>query len=155
MSKKEKLFRRMGIMSAFFMLLSSLTLISLLVLDLLEFNLLLNEEPRTYWVQFESEDEIILDRKYTRGEKIEKPKNPTHSPDEYYSYTFRGWDINGDRTPDAIPGHAFYDFLAIAIFQKKQIKPLPSSSSDSNSENGSGSNSAPASQPSSGGSING
>lgn len=146
-TKKQRFVRSVGMWSAVLMLLSSVALIAVLIMDLLGLNYLLLETPRTYWVQFENEGEIFFDRKYRRGETIDKPKNPTHSEEEYFSYTFRGWDINGDRTPDAIPSHAFYSFLAVAVYQKKQIKPFPSSSSQPNS--GSSTTNGPSSEPSS------
>ena len=142
-TKKQRFVRSVGMWSAVLMLLSSVSLIAVLIMDLLGFNYLLLETPRTYWVQFENEGEIFFDRKYRRGETIDKPKNPTHSEEEYFSYTFRGWDINGDRTPDAIPSHAFYSFLAVAVYQKRQIKPLPKSSSEPEDESEEGSSSNP------------
>ena len=116
--------RALGIVSAVFMALSSLALTAILVLDILGVNPLVIDEARTYWIQYESEEYIFYDAKYKRGEKIEKPANPKHSPNEYYEYTFRGWDISGDNKPDIIPNHAYYSFLAVAVYQKKQIKPL-------------------------------
>ena len=130
MSRKERLLRAIGLWSAFLMLLSCFALITALVVDIMGFNMLTREEgPRTYWIQFQSEDRMLVDMNYHRGDKIDKPADPMHSEDEYFKYTFRGWDISGDNSPDIIPKHAYYSFLAVAIFQKKQIKPIPKSSS--------------------------
>ena len=117
------------------MLLSCFALIFFLLMDIIGLNILENENgARRYWVQFQSEDRLLIDMNYRRGEKIDKPGNPTHSENEYYKYTFRGWDISGDNTPDFIPSHAYYSFLAVAVFQKIQIKPVPKSSSESEPE---------------------
>ena len=137
MSRKERFLRAVGLWSAFLMLLSCFALIFALVIDIMGFNMLTREEgPRTYWVQFQSEDRLLLDMNYQRGDKINKPANPMHSEDEYFKYTFRGWDISGDNSPDIVPTRAYYSFLAKAVFQKTQIKPLPkpSSSEPSSSE---------------------
>ena len=114
------------------MLLSCFVLISILVMDIAGLNYVELDEPREYWIQFESEGRMLNGpdgRKYTRGEKIDVPADPTHSKDYYYEYTFRGWDITGDSSPDIIPSHAYFEFLAIAVFQKKQVRPLPKTSS--------------------------
>ena len=131
MSYKERFIRSVGLMSAFFILISCLVLVFTLILDIAGFNMIESENgPRNYWVQFQSEERLLVDMNYRRGEKIDKPGNPTHSEDEYFAYTFRGWDISGDNNPDIIPNRAYYSFLAVAVFQKKQIKPLPKSSSE-------------------------
>ena len=130
MSRKERFLRGIGLWSAFLILISCVSLIFMLVVDIIGLNPVESEAPRTYWVQFQSEERLLIDLNYRRGEKIDKPGNPTHSPDEYFSYTFRGWDISGDNNPDYIPRRAYYSFLAVAVFQKKQIKPLPKSSSE-------------------------
>ena len=130
MSRKERFLRAIGLWSAFLMLISCFALIFFLVLDITGLNIIEREEgARTYLVQFQSEERLLLDMTYKRGEKIDKPANPTHSKSEYYKYTFRGWDITGDNTPDIIPSHAYYEFLAVAVFQKTQIKTPPKSSS--------------------------
>lgn len=131
MSRKERFLRGIGLWSAFLMLLTCFSLIVLLVMDIAGLNILENEDgPRNYWVQFQSEERLLLDMNYRRGEVIDKPGNPTHSEDEYFKYTFRGWDISGDNNPDFIPSRAYYSFLAVAVFQKIQIKPLPKPSSE-------------------------
>ena len=130
MSRKERFLRAIGLWSAFLMLLSCFALIAALVVDIMGFNMFEREGgPRTYWIQFQSEDRLLVNLNYQRGEKIDKPANPMHSEDEYFKYTFRGWDISGDNSPDIIPNRAYYSFLAIAVFQKTQIKPLPKTSS--------------------------
>lgn len=115
------------------MLVSCFILVSILVMDIAGLNYVETEDgPRTYWVQFQSEDRMLNGADgmtYTRGQKIDIPADPTHSKDYYYEYTFRGWDITGDSNPDILPRHAYFDFLAIAVFQKKQIRPLPKTSS--------------------------
>ena len=128
--RMDKFFKRLGIFGAILTLVSCVALIAFMVMDMLELNYFIADEPRYYWVQFESENEVILDAKYRRGETLKKPATPTHSPDEYFKYTFRGWDTNGDGTPDLLPSKAYYSFLAVAVFQKKQIKKIPKSSSD-------------------------
>lgn len=131
MSNKQRLIRGIGLWSAFLMLVSCFALITMLVMDIAGLNLVENEDgPRNYWVQFQSEDRLLLDMNYRRGEVIDIPGNPTHSEDEYFKYTFRGWDISGDNTPDLIPSRAYYSFLAVAVFQKIQVKPLPKPSSE-------------------------
>ena len=134
MSRKERFVRSVGLTSAFFMLISCFLLIGLLVMDIIGFNIVEIDKPREYWIQFQSEERMLVDTKVVRGNKIDKPGDPSHSPDEYFAYTFRGWDITGDNSPDVIPNRAFYDFLAVAVFQKRQIKPLPKSSSEPESE---------------------
>lgn len=133
MSHKQRLIRAVGLWSAFLMLLSCFALITVMIMDIAGFNLLEAEQPRMYWIQFQSEERILVDLNYRRGEKIDKPGDPKHSKDEYFEYTFRGWDISGDNSPDFIPSHAYYSFLAVAVFQKRQIKPLPKSTSEEDS----------------------
>ena len=126
MSNKQRLIRGIGLWSAFLMLLSCFALITMLIMDIAGLNLIENEDgPRNYWIQFQSEDRLLLDMNYRRGEVIDVPGNPTHSEDEYNKYVFRGWDINGDHTPDFIPTRAYYSFLAIAVFQTIQVKSMP------------------------------
>lgn len=130
----NKFTRALGLWCAFFIIVSSLTLVTLLVMDVMELNQLESPDgPREYWIQFESEGQIKFDNHYRRGEKINKPADPTHSSDEYYSYIFRGWDISGDNNPDIIPSHAYYSFLAVAVYQRRQIKQLPRSSNPGDS----------------------
>lgn len=130
-ASKNKFFKRLGMFGAVFTLISSLGLIALLILDIIGLNNLIDDGgPRIYWIQFQSEERVLLDMKYKRGEYFEKPADPKHSEDEYFSFTFRGWDISGDNVPDIIPNRAYYSFLAVAVYQKKQIKPLPSSSEE-------------------------
>ena len=129
---KNKFFKTIGMMGAIFTLISSVALIALLIVTEFVFDILIDENgPRTYWVQFESEDRILLDMKYKRGEKLDKPADPKHSEDEYFEFTFRGWDFTGDKVPDIIPNRVYYSFLAVAVYQKKQIKPFPSSEPES------------------------
>ena len=131
-AKKSKFFRRFGLFGAVFTIISCLSLIALLVVDMIGLNVLVDENgPRMYWVQFQSEERILLDMKYKRGERVDKPGDPKHSEDEYHAYTFRGWDLSGDGVPDIIPAHAYYSFLAIAVYQTIQIKPYPSSEEES------------------------
>ena len=144
MSNKERLYRSISLLSAFFMLITTFTLITLLIMDISGLNTFESEKARDYWVQFTSEDRMLAEYHYVRGQKIDIPADPKHSEDEYFKYTFRGWDITGDNNPDIVPAHAFYDFLAVAVYQKIQIKPLPKSSSepeDSSSDSSSNSSS--------------
>ena len=129
----QKVFRAIGLWGAFLAIVSSITLITMLSLNLMEVVPLEANGPREYWVQFVSEDRILFDKTYRRGEEISKPSNPTHSEDEYYMYIFRGWDITDDNTPDIIPSHAYFSFLAVAVYQRRQIKPLPPSSNPGDS----------------------
>ena len=135
MAKKKglgsKRFRGLSIACAVFMIIASLALISTLVMDVIGINPLIAEGPRMYWVQYESEEQILFDAKYKRGEKVDRIADPKHSYDEYFEYTFRGWDISGDNMPDTIPNRAYYSFLAVAVYQKKQIKPLPKTKTSS------------------------
>lgn len=133
-AKKSRFFIRLGKFGAVFVILSSLGLITLLVLDMIGVNILIDETgPRSYWIQFKSEERMLLDMKYKRGEKFEIPADPKHSEDEYFEFIFRGWDISGDNVPDLIPNRAYYSFLAVAVYQKKQVKPFPSSNSEEDS----------------------
>ena len=134
MSNKEMFIRSIGLTSAFFMLISCFALIITLVMDISGLNTLESEGPRNYWIQFQSEERFLVDMNYRRGEKIDKPADPTHSEDEYFKYVFRGWDISGDNNPDFIPSRAYYSFLAVAVYQKIQIKPLPKPSSEPEEE---------------------
>ena len=109
-AKKSKFFRRFGLFGAVFTIISCLSLIALLVVDMIGLNVLVDENgPRMYWIQFQSEERVLLD----------------------HAYTFRGWDLSGDGVPDIIPAHAYYSFLAIAVYQTIQIKPYPSSEEES------------------------
>lgn len=131
MSNKERFLRSIALMSGFFMLISCFVLITTLIMDITGLNYFENEEgPRKYYISFWTEDRCLGDYEYQRGEKILKPGTPQHSEDEYFAYTFRGWDITGDNRPDFIPSHAYYGFDAVAVYQKRQIKPLPKSSSE-------------------------
>ena len=131
MSRKERLYRSIGLMSAFFMLLTCFTLMTILVMDITGINIIEREEgARTYEISFWTEDRELNRFTYQRGEKISIPGTPTHSEDEYFKYTFRGWDITGDSKPDIVPTRAYYEFDAEAVYQKTQIKPLPKTSSE-------------------------
>ena len=101
-------------MSAFFMLITCFALMSILVMDIIGLNPTEREEgARTYEISFWTEERELNRFRYQRGEKISIPGTPTHAEDEYFKYTFRGWDITG-----------------VAVYQKTQIKPLPKSSSE-------------------------
>ena len=89
MSRKERFVRSVGLTSAFFMLISCFLLIGLLVMDIIGFNIVEIDKPREYWIQFQSEERMLVDTKVVRGNKIDKPGDPSHSPDEYFAYTFR------------------------------------------------------------------
>ena len=143
MSNKQRFYRSVALMSAFFMLLSCFVLIGTLLMNIIGLNPYDREGPRVYCIYFWSEDRFLAGRdSYIRGEKIQIPGNPTHEEDEYFQYTFRGWDINGDNSPDIVPTRAYYGFDAVAVYQKKQIKPLPKSSNEpDNSEGGDSSSS--------------
>lgn len=129
-SKAYRAFRRISILVAVLTLVASFGLIGIMVVDIIGFNIVEIETPRVYWIQFESEERLISDVKYKRGEAVDIPPNPKHSDDEYYKYEFRGWDLSGDGVPDHIPTHAFYSFLAVAVYQRIQVKPIPKSSSE-------------------------
>ena len=147
MSNKQMFYRSLALMSAFFMLISCFVLITTLVMDITGINIFDREEPRKYCIYFWSEDRFLAGRDgYVRGEKIQIPGNPTHEEDEYFQYTFRGWDINGDNSPDIIPTRAYYGFDAVAVYQKKQIKPLPKSYDEP--DNSDGDNSSSSGEPS-------
>ena len=131
MSRKERFYRSVGLMGAFFMLISCFTLMITLVLDIAGANTAEREQgPRLYEIAFWTEDRELSHFSYQRGEKISVPGTPSHSEDEYFKYTFRGWDMTGDNKPDIIPARAYFEFDAVAVFQKTQIKPLPKSSSE-------------------------
>ena len=131
MSRKERLYRSIGLMSAFFMLLTCFTLMTTLVMDIIGVNIFEREEgARTYEISFWTEERELNRYNYHRGEKISVPGTPSHTEDEYFKYTFRGWDITGDGSPDIVPARAYFEFDADAVYQKTQIKPLPKSSSE-------------------------
>ncbi len=131
MSRKERLYRSIGLMSAFFMLITCFALMSILVMDIIGINPTEREEgARTYEISFWTEERELNRFRYQRGEKISIPGTPTHAEDEYFKYTFRGWDITGDNKPDIVPTRAYFEFDAVAVYQKTQIKPLPKSSSE-------------------------
>lgn len=142
-TRLDKFFKRFGLVGAILVVISCVTLVAFLVLDLAEVNPFIMDGPRIYWVQFESEEVIVMDVKYRRGESIKTPNDPVHSEDEYYKYAFKGWDLNDDKRADLIPPFAYSSFRAVAIYSKKQIKARPSSNSDSSSnseDNSSGAN---------------
>jgi len=116
------------------MMLAALSLATFLILDIAEINPFIMDGPRIYWVQFESENKIISDVKYKRGERVKKPENPVHSEDDKYEYTFKGWDLSGDDKSDFVPTHAYYSFLAKAVYSKKLIKKPTSSSENPSSD---------------------
>ena len=140
MSNKQKFYRSVALMSAFFMLISCFVLIGTMTIGIMVDPEI--EEPRHYCINFWTEDRWLSGSDhYTRGEKIQVPGTPSHEADEYFEYIFRGWDINGDNNPDIVPSRAFFDFDGVAVYQKKQIKPLPKSSSEpEDSEGGDSSN---------------
>ena len=130
MSRKERFFRSVGLMSAFFMLITCFVLMTTLVMDIIGVNIFEREEgAREYEISFWTEETELNRFRYQRGEKISIPGTPTHSEDEYFKYTFRGWDVTGDNKPDIVPTHAYFEFDAVAVYQKTQIKPLPKTSS--------------------------
>ena len=103
---------------------------TILVMDIVGINATESEKARDYEISFWSEENELYRYNYRRGEKITVPGTPTHSEDEYFKYTFRGWDITGDGSPDILPSRAYFRFDADAVYQKKQIKPLPKTSSN-------------------------
>ena len=103
------------------MLVTCAALVTFLVLDIAEVNPFIMDGPRVYTVQFKSEEQTISYGKYQRGTEISKPSDPTHSVDEEYSYTFVGWDLTGDGIADIVPTHAYYSFLANAVYSKKAL----------------------------------
>ena len=131
MTRKERLYRSIGLTSAVFMLLTCFVLMTILVMDIIGINVTESETgARNYEISFWSEENELYRYNYRRGEKISVPGTPKHSEDEYFKYTFRGWDITGDGSPDIIPSRAYFRFDADAVYQKTQIKPLPKSSSE-------------------------
>ena len=134
--KTNQFFRVFGIIGASLALASTLALATFLILDLAGVNELVSDDPRYYIAEFISEDEDVSYKVYTRGEKIEKPANPTHSPKENYIYTFKGWDLNGDHISDAIPSKAYYSFKAVAIYSSKYIGKEPEKNNESNNDGG-------------------
>ena len=117
------------------MLITCFVLTVTLVMDMTGLNTLEREEgARVYEISFWTEDTELNRFRYQRGEKISIPGTPAHSEDEYFKYTFRGWDVTGDNKPDIVPTHAYFEFDAVAVYQKTQIKPLPKSSSSNPEE---------------------
>ena len=112
------------------MLITCFVLMTVLVMDIIGINVTESEKARDYEISFWSEENELYRYNYRRGEKITVPGTPTHSEDEYFKYTFRGWDITGDGSPDILPSRAYFRFDADAVYQKKQIKPLPKSSEE-------------------------
>lgn len=144
-TKLNKFFKAMGLISAVFVLLTSVCLVAFLVLDIIDVNTLVSDGPRYYTIQFADEYSTISTNTYRRGDKIVFPKeNPVRFPDEdedyNYTYTFKGWDITGDNISDLLPHYAYYSFLAKAVFSRTSIaKPKPSSSKEDDSSSSSSS----------------
>lgn len=76
----------------------------------------LTEELREYKATFISEDTILSEATYKRGEMIEQPETPTHEIDGERNYIFIGWDTNGDNLIDFVPPRIYYSFTARAVF---------------------------------------
>ena len=133
----NKSFKALGVLGAVLMLLTTLTFIAFLVLDLIGINPMMSDGPRHYTVEFRSEDKVVFMQSYRRGENITVPDDPKHSESEYYVYKFKGWDTNGDTIPDIIPKRAYAPLKARALYTEKQIKELPSSSSSDSSSSSS------------------
>lgn len=60
---------------------------------------------------------ILLSQNADYGTKI-KPPVATREGDETYVYTFIGWDLDGDSSPDTLPETLVDNFEAKAIFQQ-------------------------------------
>lgn len=121
--KTNKVFKTLGIVGASLMIAASIALAVFLILDIAGFNNLLLDGPRYYSIGFYNGDDLVATKSYRRGEKIEVPGKQYKASDENWSYTFKGWDINWDGTPDIIPSHAYYEFDALAVYSKKYIGP--------------------------------
>lgn len=84
------------------------------VLDVAQVFPLLSE-PRSYRVKFISDEIVLFDQLYLRGEKLEVDITPTHGEDK-----FVGWDIDGNNIPDVIPSRVYMNIVAEAIW--KEVK---------------------------------
>lgn len=138
----NKTFKALGILGAVFALIASAALVFFLVLDIIGYNILVDDGPRQYIVQFESNGRTISTVNYRRGAEIKIPENPTREPDEddeyNYTYTFKGWDMTGDNVTDILPHYAYYSFLARAVYNRKGVKkPTPPKSSEEETESSS------------------
>lgn len=50
------------------------------------------------------------------GETLVVPEDPEDYGNEQFSYSFAGWDTNGDGAADALPEKIYGDFSAVAVF---------------------------------------
>ena len=106
------------------MLIVTVGLIALLVLDIAEVNVLVADGPRQYIAYFVSEDQPVSWTKYTRGDVIVVPEEPTHSYVEDFEYKFKGWDITDDGIVDIVPRHIYFSFTAVAVYSEKYTGPF-------------------------------
>ena len=117
-SKFNRFFRIFGIVGASLVIASSVALSAFLIMDVAEINYFLMDSPRKYVAQFSSEGKVFKEFYIERGQEVKVPTdNPTHSYQEYYEYTFEGWDTNGDGVVDNnFPKRMYYSFRADAVY---------------------------------------
>lgn len=78
----------------------------------------LDDMQRTY-AFFNDDGSLIESKSVETGEIVALPKNPTKADDDGYTYTFKGWDINGDGRVDGVPTQVVVSINATAVYTKK------------------------------------
>lgn len=92
------------------------------VLAMLEVIPSLTFTVRSYGCAFyDYNDNVITEKYFIRGEDFELDVNLddyTSKPDaeDGTTYTFLGWDINGDKLPDILPNRMYYSFNATPVY---------------------------------------
>ena len=92
------------------------------VLAMLEVIPSLTFTVRSYGCAFYDYNENVITEKYfKRGEEFELDvdlKDFTDKPDDEdgTTYTFLGWDTNGDNIPDVLPNKMYYSFNAKPVY---------------------------------------
>ena len=114
--RHPKFFKRLTIGGSIFGVISIIAMVVVLILDIIGVNTFTTDSLRTYTATFISEDAVISETTYRRGEQIEKPAAPQKVMDGEKNYLFIGWDITGEGIPDIVPNRIYFNFTAKAVF---------------------------------------
>lgn len=115
--RHTKFFKGLTIGGSIFGIISMLTLVIFLILDMINVNAFITNEVRTYRATFINEGAVVDSTEYRRGEKLVQPSKPTKEMDEKFEhYVFLGWDYTGEGVPDILPSNMYFSFTAKAVY---------------------------------------
>ena len=129
MKKRKKIknnpnkFKTTSIVFGILSIIMCISTATFLILDLFNIVPLDEKFPNYYTYKFFNDaGGLIYKKTILRGEKFdevvsEPEKGDETKENERISYTFKGWDINGDKIPDIIPKYAYFNIDARPIYK--------------------------------------